>query len=444
MRPVPSLTGFSLVTSLHDPVILPDHFDSATAARGRDPSDLALPTCAIRSAELLQRAVSHPLKVAACPHRPACPGCPRFGSAALAPDAAKTLQRLAELGGLAAPLVHRGAPLGFRYRARLAIRGRAKNPKLGIFRIGTHQVVHIPHCPIHHPAINSAAQVIRSALVQHGVAPYSDSAHAGSVRYLQLVVERRTGRVQVVVVTRDDDHLALAPFFATLVSSLGDSLQGLFWNIQPERSNAILGPEFRHLAGETEIREDFAGARLFFPPGAFGQSHLDLAERIALGVAEACPRGARVAEFYSGVGALGLPLVRQVSRLTCNEISDASIDGLQLGIRALEPELAERVQLRPGSAGSATDLLGQVDLVIVDPPRKGLDRALLEGLLRIPPARLVYVSCGLDALVREAQELLSSQLWQLSRLEAYDLFPYTEHVETLAIFDRRGAHGSRA
>ena len=125
--------------------------------------------------------------------------------------------------------------------ARLAVRGRIGQPKIGIFELGTHRVVHIPQCQIHHPLINEVCEAVRRGLVAHRLPLYSDSAHAGRVRYLQVAVERESASAQLVVVTNDPTYHGLADFFDEVSARLGPRLHSLFWNGQPERSNAVLG-----------------------------------------------------------------------------------------------------------------------------------------------------------------------------------------------------------
>lgn len=317
------------------------------------------------------------------------------------------------------------------------MRGRAEQPRIGIFQLGTHRVVHIPTCRIHHPVINEVSEQVRQVLAAHRVPLYSDTAHAGRVRYLQLVVQRQSGSVQLVVVTNDRSCAGLEAFFSELGARLGRRLHSLFWNGQPERSNAVLGDAWEHLLGPDALEEPFAGVRLYYPPAAFGQSNLGLAEKISERVASLVPDAARVVELYAGVGALGLPLAARVQSLALNELGEGSLRGLRLGIQALPGAIGARVTVHAGAAGDNVELVtSDVDVVIVDPPRKGLDAPLLARLAEAPPRRLVYVSCGLEALVREAETLLTSGVFRLNALEAFNLFPYTEHVETLAVFDR--------
>lgn len=327
--------------------------------------------------------------------------------------------------------------MGFRHRARLAVRGRVKTPKIGIFEAGTHRVVHIPSCVIHHPLVNDVAAVVRRSLVDLGVPPYSDAAHLGCVRAVQVVVERPTQSAQVVVVTRDTEPVGLDALFAAIRERLGPRLHSLWWNGNPERTNTILGPHFVKIAGPDSAVELQDGVRIHYPPGAFGQSNLPLFDEVARRVRDSVPDGARVLELYAGTGVIGLPLASRVARLAMNEISDGSLDGLRLGVAELPSERRERVAIHPGPAASVTHLIPEADVVIVDPPRKGLEPDVLAALVRSPPARLVYVSCGLPSFLTDAEHLIESGAWMLRSLDVFALFPFTEHVETLAVFDRR-------
>ena len=158
-----------------------------------------------------------------CPHQPSCPGCPRLATPGPPPGPLERLQALAARAGAPPPRVHEGPPTAFRHRARLAIRGRADAPKLGIFEAGSHRAVHIPRCLVHHPVINRVAAKVRDTLAQHRVATYSDTAHAGIARYLQVVVERETERAQVTLVTNGAAPEGLEAFFSDLRARLAEA-----------------------------------------------------------------------------------------------------------------------------------------------------------------------------------------------------------------------------
>lgn len=351
-------------------------------------------------------------------------------------DARAALGTLLADAGLPPPVVVEGASFGYRHRARLAVRGRAASPKIGIFQEGSHRVVDIPRCLVHHPLVNEVAAVTKEAARRMGVVPYADRPHRGMLRYLQIVVERRTGSAQVVLVANDETPDALAPLARAIEHALGARLHGLWWNGNPARTNTILGPSWHRWAGQEAVREELGGAEVFFPPGAFGQSNLPLFEEIVAQVSRWVPDGARVLEFHAGCGAVGLGLLPRVARATFNEVAPAALDGLAMGLAGRADVERARAIVLPGEAADHAAAVRDADVVIVDPPRRGLDDALLAALVAVPPARLIAISCSLEAFVRDTRTLLASGRMRLAAAVPYALFPHTAHVETLASFVR--------
>jgi tRNA/tmRNA/rRNA uracil-C5-methylase (TrmA/RlmC/RlmD family) len=371
-----------------------------------------------------------------CPHRPPCPACPRFGEPGIAASARGALDSLARAHGLPEVSVISGRTSGFRLRARLAIRGRLGTPKLGLFELGTHRVVHIPNCIVQHPLINRVAAVVRRALVEARVTSYSDGAHLGIARYLQVVVERSSQTAQVVIVANSATPEPLAACLDLIRERLGDELHSLWFNANLERSNTILGPNFQNWCGPESVVEHFGGAAVHYPPGAFGQNNLDIAQNIIEHVRAQIPEGARVTEFYAGVGAIGLSVLARTSQLRMNEVGAHSLRGLELGLAQLESADRAKISVVPGPAGAACLAASGSEVVLADPPRKGLDPGLTGYLGEQPPERFVYVSCGLESLLQDTAQLTSRGRLRLRALSAFNLLPFTEHVETVAHFER--------
>jgi tRNA/tmRNA/rRNA uracil-C5-methylase (TrmA/RlmC/RlmD family) len=329
-----------------------------------------------------------------------------------------------------------GTSIGFRHRARLAIRGRQGAPRLGMFQLGTHRVVAIPNCSVQHPLINRVAEVVRRALVDADVTPYSETAHVGLARYLQVVVERSSQTAQVVLVANSPTVESLAACLELIRDRLGGDLHSLWFNAHCERSNTILGAAFQNWCGPDSVIERFGGPAVHYTPGAFGQNNLNIAERIVEHVRALVPAGARVAEFYAGVGAIGLSLLPGIREIHMNEVSPHSLAGLALGLEGLDPQSRARVQVVPGPAGLAVAAASGADVVVADPPRRGLDRELLAHLVEQPPGRFIYVSCGLESFMADTARLTARGQLRLRGLAAFDLMPFTEHVETVACFER--------
>jgi tRNA/tmRNA/rRNA uracil-C5-methylase (TrmA/RlmC/RlmD family) len=148
------------------------------------------------------------------------------------------------------------------------------------------------------------------------------------------------------------------------------------------------------------------------------------------------PDGERVAEYYAGCGPIGLGLLCRAARVVFVESAPDAVRGLAMGIAA-RPEIEQlRAAVVAGSAGEALEARDGAQVVIVDPPRRGLDAQLAARLAADPPPLLIYVSCDLSSFRRDAAQLVAGGSTRLVALEAWSLFPNTEHLETLARFER--------
>lgn len=385
----------------------------------------------------------HERGLARCPHLPPCDGCPRFASPGVAAGPLERLQALARRAGCRLEAPAAGEPLGYRLRARLAVRGAARDAKIGLFQEGTHNVVDIPRCVIHHPLVNEAVAALKVALRETGLAPYHDQRHSGLVRYLQVVVERASRTLQLVVVCNSESLEPIAPLFDALQAQLGERVHSLWFNGNTSKHNAIMGPVWQRWSGPEAVIEVIAGTRVHYPPDAFGQANLDLFERAVERIHGFVAESGRIVEYHAGVGAIGLGLLTEHRSLACVEVAPGGLRGLELGRLDLPDSLRDRLSIHAGAASAHIDLLSDAAFVIVDPPRKGLEAALTEALCRsgarsprTESARLAYLSCGLDSFLRDADALLNSGCWRLVRLEPFAFIPFTEHVETLALFER--------
>jgi len=381
-----------------------------------------------------------------CEYQPQCPGCPRFAEPDLPPRGVEQLQALAQRWSDA----QRSSPVGLtveqfafegvghRYRARLSVRGRTGALKLGIFEEGSHRLVSIPRCPVHHPAINTLVQRLTEVGNQLGIVPYDEVQHRGQLRAVQMAVEPATARVQLVllVLARDLDERALDPRLRSYCSVLAPETHSIFLASLPERNNSLLGQKWLRMHGPDMLEDQVGGSPVYFPPDAFGQANPVAHARAVAKIHELASGAGRIVEYYAGVGTIGLGLARRGRPLVFNEIGAGSLRGLSRALLEFRPEQAE---VALGPAGRCAHLYQEADTVIVDPPRKGLDADLMTRLLREPPRRLIYLSCGLSAFLAESERLYETQRYNLAHLSAWSYFPYTEHVETLAVFESKAS-----
>lgn len=374
-----------------------------------------------------------------CKYQPQCPGCPRFGKPGLAPIARKKLERLREIWN--APEVDEVARdgKGSRFRARLSVRGKVGDLRFGIFERGSHRLVHIPECSVHHSSIERLLPVLKGILDGARIEPYDEVNHLGTLRALQLAVEPASGGIQLVLLVRDnlnDEREVPAGLSRALDEIAASSLvQGLFLGALPNKTNALTAERFLHVAGEKTFADICGGAKNYYPPGAFGQANPPMHRLAVERIHAAVPDGARVVEYYCGVGSIGLGLLDRGHEVFFNELGAGSIEGLRRGLSEISGTEARSV-LAEGRAGSFVNAYGPEDVVIVDPPRKGLDTALLERLLCVAPQRLIYLSCGIDALVAESARLVSSGKYDCHFISGFAYFPFTDHVETLLVLER--------
>lgn len=225
-------------------------------------------------------------------------------------------------------------------------------------------------------------------------------------------------------------------------------LHSVWFNWNPAKGNAILAPEryrFYHMFGDELLEERVMGVSIFFQPFAFRQANLDaFEEKVLPELLRYIPAGSAVAEFCAGVGVIGLVALRRktLRRLVASEINPAAEELFWRGYRAMDKDgLKESVvEYIVGSDASTIGIVdNDIDVVIVDPPRSGLSEEMVAALARPNVSslrRIIYLSCGFDAFKRDSRVLYRGE-WVLRDAHAFVLFPGSDYVETLAIFDRK-------
>lgn len=300
-----------------------------------------------------------------------------------------------------------------RLKAKLAVRA---GPQIGLFKRKSHEVISIPRCQVHHPSINKAVLFLNEQILFHAITPYQEN-HTGTLRYLQFFVEQSTGQIQLTLV-------ATQPLPAPFIESLCKApfWHSIWYNHHPSPNNLVLGQTWQLLYGPAFLWQTIHQTPIAFHPGAFSQAHLPLFEKMVQKIQTWVRPPDRILELYAGVGAIGLPLRHpHVTLVENNPYAHLSF----LQSKSSLPYLCIGAQ--------EADLSGST-LLIVDPPRKGLDPLLLKKLC-LHSGRLIYVSCGFDSFKKDATALIASG-WKIQEAQGYLLFPGTNHVETLCLFEK--------
>lgn len=372
-----------------------------------------------------------------CPHFGECAGCTEHLSLKPPPVWEEVLSFFAPP---LVPALHQGLPLHWRHRAKVAVRGTALHPLIGLFKRFSHDVFPIPFCLVHHPNLNQAFNIIRQWISEQRLAPYEEKTGQGELRYIQGVVQRTTGRVQITFVLNLEPDSLKAKHWHTLVKQLGESnphfWHSLWLNFNDRKTNTIFGSHWSHVWGEEQLWEQFGGVEVCYGPASFGQANLPLFEQMLFRIRELLPVRSLVAEFYAGVGVIGLFIASHCQEVRCSEINPHAEEYFNLSSSRLPPSLASRLSFSSGDTRKALSLFEGADTVIVDPPRKGLDPDFFSALKKASSVQqLIYISCGWEGFQRDCQQLCSND-WKIQSVDGYAFFPGSNHVELLVNFTR--------
>jgi 23S rRNA (uracil1939-C5)-methyltransferase len=348
----------------------------------------------------------------------------------------QVIQALERIGGFVAPdvkpmLVGNDA-FGYRNKATYPI-GKSIAGKVvaGYYQKGSHQIVNLNQCPVQDERLNLLLREVKQDIQKQRWQPYDEKTHTGLIRHLGLRIGRRTGEMLLTLVVKDPS----IPGIDTVAQEWLDRyprLVGVMLNRNSDRTNSIFGSQTHCIAGKPFLREEFAGLEFQVRAETFFQVYTEVAEALLQQIqSELSLKGDEVLlDAYCGIGTLSLPLAKQVKQVI----------GLELQPEAVE-QAKQNAQLNGISnaefyAGSVEALLPQIDVkpdvVILDPPRKGCDRAVITALLKAKPKQIVYVSCKVSTLARDLKLLCQDGTYTLATIQPADFFPQTAHVEAAA------------
>lgn len=318
-----------------------------------------------------------------------------------------------------------------RYKAKLAIRGATDCPKIGLFKKNSHEVLAIPKCLVHHPSINLAVERLIKVITSLAIQPYSENPRRGLLRYAQFFVERKSNRVQLVLVA---NIASMNEEMQKLCEALSaDPLWHSIWvNFQPASTNRIFGDEWILVHGESWLWQKIGAREIAFHPGAFSQVHLSLFDRLIETIQDWVEPHFHILELFAGTGAIGLSLLDRCFRVDFIENNPLSALSFTESVKRLPSSLQTRYSYRIENAAL---LDSPYDLILVDPPRKGLGKALIQDLNHSKNSRLIYVSCHFASFQSDAEALIAKG-WKLEKGKGFFLFPGTNEIEICAYFKK--------
>ncbi len=378
-----------------------------------------------------------------CPHFPDCAACALSGQAYGAQLRAKQ-QRVTEslaayptLAALPVPDVI-GSPRLFGYRnvAKLVARRARRGLQLGVYRPGSHQVVDISSCVVHQPPIPAVLAAVRHEVERAAAPTYDERSGTGWLRYVVVRSSAWKHTAQVIPVVRDRAWSGAGELLKRLRAVRGVS--SVVLNVNATPGNVILSDTFVAVTRETALLERVGGLRLKSSAGSFLQANVAAARRAYERVLRwANPQpDENAVDLYAGVGAISFYLGGSARRVIGVEESPIAVRDAKQNIR-LNGYHNVHFVAAPAAVGlaNAASELGRIDIVTLNPPRKGADEATRSAIVACAPSRIVYVSCEPSTLARDL-DWLAARGYRVTALQPYDFLPQTEHVETVALLER--------
>ncbi len=353
----------------------------------------------------------------------------------------QVIQALERIGGFVAPRVDAvlaaGEALGYRNKSTYPVGQSATgNIVAGYYQKGSHQIVNLNQCPVQDERLNPLLRDVKQDIQNQGWQAYDEKRHTGLIRHLGLRIGRRTGEMLLTLVVKDWNIPEIGKIAQEWLHRY-PPLIGVMLNRNDERTNAIFGNETRSYAGKSFLREEFAGLEFQIRADTFFQVYTETAEALLEQIQlELCLKGEeKILDAYCGIGTLTLPLAKQAGFVTGLEIQPKSVQQARSNARL---NGIDNVLFHAGTVEKLLPEMNiQPDVVVLDPPRKGCDRHVIDALLESKPERIVYVSCKVATLARDLKLLCQDGVYALTRVQPADFFPQTPHVETAAFLVRQ-------
>lgn len=337
------------------------------------------------------------------------------------------------------------APRAFRHKAATPF---APGPdgaiRCGFYARGTHRIVAVPDCAVEAPGARRILNEVARAAERLGIPAFDEDRHRGILRYAVLRLGWRSDEGMLTLVTAQRDVPRLQEL-AREIAGLDPRLTCIAQNVNGRPGNAILGPETRPLLGETHMHDGLLGCMFEISPTAFYQTNPQQTEvlyRLAIDGMD-LRAGDIVVDAYCGSGTIGLAAAH-AARLAGRDIRLLGVERNPSGVRdaARNAELNDLGAVASFVAEDATSYLRRAaadgtgaDVIVLDPPRAGSTPEFLSAAVAIAPRRIVYVSCNPTTQVRDLA-LLGEAGYRLTRITPVDMFPHSDHIETVAVMAR--------
>ncbi len=336
--------------------------------------------------------------------------------------------------GLSVPVekTHGGSFCGYRNKAQFPV-GYDKNGRLsfGYYAKRSHDIVFCEKCVIANPEFTDIAKIVCASAEKHGITDYDELSGKGVLRHICM----RSGKSDVMLtLVVNADALPFAREISEEITEAHPCVSGVYVNVNKENTNVIYGDKFIHIYGDEKLTDVLCGREFEIAPSSFYQVNHDCCEALYDKAAEliAAGSGKTVIDLYCGVGTVGLCAAKNAKKLIGIEIVPEAVENAK---KNAEINGMKNSEFRCGDSSIIRDAADRADIIIVDPPRKGLDEKVINAILDIKPEKLLYISCDPNTLARDLKILLEH--YTADKAYPFNMFPRTSHVETVVLMTKK-------
>lgn len=346
----------------------------------------------------------------------------------------QTLTRIGKLQDVNIhPIIGMEQPFHYRNKAQVPVGERNGRLITGFYKPRTHEIIDTDESVIHMEAINDAIKIVKEICSELGVAAYNEEAHTGVLRHIMARFGRKTDELMIVLITRTEKLPHREEIVGKIVAAL-PNVKSIVHNVNPKRTNVILGEKTQVLWGQDVIYDYIGNVKFAISPRSFYQVNpVQTQVLYDKALAYTGLTGEEIViDAYCGIGTISLFLAQQAKKVYGVEvvpdaINDAKKNADLNGITNVEFTVGEAETVIPNWAKEGI----HADVIVVDPPRKGCDAALLKTIIEMKPKRVVYVSCNPATLARDLG-ILEAGGYQTLEVQPVDMFPMTMHVECVS------------
>ncbi len=321
-------------------------------------------------------------------------------------------------------------PLRYRNKMQFPV---GKNLAVGCYARNSHKIIDTDSCMIQKAAADKVLVAVKKILKRFNISPYDEDTHKGILRHVMSRVGFND-EIMVVLVTATK-NLPNEKAIAKAIRAELPEVSTIQQNIQTFHNNVILGRETKILYGKPTIKDKIGNLEFNISARSFFQVNTAQAEilyKTAKNFAELTGKEI-VIDAYCGTGTIGLFMAKNAYKVLGIEIVNSAIDDAKKNARENKIRNAEFI------VGDVVKVLPRLenyaDVVVVDPPRAGCDKKVLETFAAMNPARIVYVSCNPATLARDLA-ILSELGYKTKKIQPVDMFPFSSHVEAVAQIEK--------